>query len=79
MTVPFMSYLNRAGLELEEAQDEDYLTSTAQAAKPWINLQAQLRSSPYQECNSHTEAHADHETLVALGAIYRQRQCLQWL
>jgi len=45
MTIPFMSYLNRAGLELEEAQDVDYLTSTAQAAKPWINLQAQLRSA----------------------------------
>jgi hypothetical protein len=44
MTLPFMSYLNRAGLELEEAQDVDFLTSTAQAAKPWIHLQAELRS-----------------------------------
>ena len=44
MTIPYMSYLNRAGLELEEAQDVDFLTSTAQAAKPWIHLQAELRS-----------------------------------
>ncbi len=39
-----MAYVNRAGLELEEAQEVDFLTSTAQAAKPWINLQADLRS-----------------------------------
>ena len=45
MTLPFMSYLNRAGLELEEAQEIDFLTTPLQNIKPWINLQAQLRSA----------------------------------
>ena len=45
MTVPFMSYLNRTGLELEEAQEVDMLTSTAQTAHSWISLQATIRAS----------------------------------
>ena len=45
MTIPYMSYLNRAGLELEEAQEIDFLTTPLQNIKPWINLQAQLRSA----------------------------------
>ena len=45
MTILYMSYLNRAGLELEEAQEIDFLTTPLQNIKPWINLQAQLRSS----------------------------------
>jgi len=45
MTIPFMSYLNRTGLELEEAQEVDMLTSTAQAASSWISLQASFRAS----------------------------------
>ena len=45
MTIPYMSYLNRAGLELEEAQEIDFLTTPLQNMKPWINLQAQLRSA----------------------------------
>ncbi len=44
MTILFMSYLNRAGLELEEAQDVDMLTSTAQKARSWIDLQTQFRA-----------------------------------
>ena len=44
MTIPFMAYLNRTGLELDEAQDVDMLTSKAQAAKSWIQLQDDFRA-----------------------------------
>ena len=45
MTIPFMAYLNRTGLELEEAQDIDRLTSTLQRGRSWIDLQATFRAS----------------------------------
>ena len=49
MTIPYMSYLNRAGLELDEAQEIDFLTTPLQNIKPWINIQAQLRSAGYKK------------------------------
>ena len=44
MTIPFMAYLNRTGLELDEAQNVDMLTSNTQAAVSWIQLQASFRA-----------------------------------
>ena len=44
MTIPFMSYLNRTGLDMDDAQEVDYLTSITQAARPWIDLQVSFRA-----------------------------------
>ena len=44
MTLPFMSYVQRTGLDLDDAQKVDDMTLTAQTAKPWINLQTSFRA-----------------------------------
>ena len=44
MTLPFMSYVQRTGLDLDDAQKVNDMTLTAQTAKPWINLQTSFRA-----------------------------------
>ena len=44
MTVPFMSYLTRVGLEIEEAGKVDQITGFVQEARSWIKIQAMFRS-----------------------------------
>tara|TARA_B100001287_G_C22614322_1_gene496751 strand:+ start:359 stop:772 length:414 start_codon:yes stop_codon:yes gene_type:complete len=83
MTLPFLSFLNRAGLELDEAQAIDFLTTPLQNIKPWINLQAQFRSAGLKkvakaesaallitECFKMNEVLDDDEKLLLLkGAV----------
>ena len=44
MTLPFMSYVQRTGLDLDDAEKVDDITLTAQTAKPWIKLQTSFRA-----------------------------------
>ncbi|MBT3993663.1 MAG: hypothetical protein HOF02_06395 [Gammaproteobacteria bacterium] len=44
MTLPFMSYVQRTGLDLDDAEKLDDITLTAQTAKPWIKLQTSFRA-----------------------------------
>ena len=45
MTIPFKSYLNRVGLDMEEAQKVNQLTEPMQQSRSWIQLQARFRSA----------------------------------
>ena len=44
MTLPFMSYVQRTGLDLDDAEKLDDISLTAQTAKPWIKLQTSFRA-----------------------------------
>lgn len=44
MTVLFMSYITRTGLDLDDAKKVDDMTLVTQTANPWINLQANFRA-----------------------------------
>lgn len=49
MTIAFRSYINRTGLDYDESQKVDSLTSNVQDAMPWKELQVQFRSSGFKK------------------------------